>query len=59
MDDKLLFNVPEACRLLNISRSKLFMEMKQDRLDWVSIGNRRLIHRDELHRYASSLKRAA
>ena len=55
MIDKLLYTPAEACRILNMSRSKLYQEMSAGRLGWVNNGRRRFIHKGELERYASAL----
>lgn len=55
MVEKLLYTPTEACRLLNMSRSKLYQEMDAERLSWGNNGRRRFIHRDELERYASMI----
>jgi excisionase family DNA binding protein len=54
--DKLLYTPAEATRVLNMSRSRLYEEMGSGRLRSVNNGRRRFIHRDELERYAASLK---
>lgn len=53
--DKLLYTVPETCRLLNLSRSKLYTEITENRLSSVHNGRRRFFHRDEVERYAQAL----
>jgi excisionase family DNA binding protein len=53
--DKLLYTPAEACRVLNMSRSKLYQELGSGRLAWVNNGRRRFVHKDELSRYAAAL----
>lgn len=53
--DRLLYTPAEACRLLNMSRSKLYQEMDAGRLTWVKNGRRSFFHKDELERYAAAL----
>ena len=55
---KLLFSLPEAGRVLCLSRSKLYLEMEAGRISSVKNGSRRFIHRDELERYAAGLSSA-
>lgn len=52
---KFLFRLNEAAHALGIGRSKLFQLIADGRLKAVSIDGRRLVHRDELERYAASL----
>ena len=54
--ERLLYTPAEACRLLNMSRSKLYQEMGEGRLGWVNNGRRRFVHKEELERYAAALK---
>ena len=57
--DRLLYSPAEACRMLNMSRSKLYLEMDAGRLASIHNGRRRYLHADELQRYVASLKQVA
>jgi excisionase family DNA binding protein len=52
---KWLYRFDEAAPALGIGRSKLFQLVKTGRLKAVSIDGRRLIHRDELEKFAAVL----
>ncbi len=52
---KVLFRLDEAQHALGIGRSKIFELLADGRLNAVRIDGRRLIHRDELERFARSL----
>lgn len=41
--EQLLSSIPDACKALNVGRSKLYDLMEQGRLETVRIGRRRLI----------------
>lgn len=52
---KILYRLDEAWHALGIGRSKGFQLLADGRLRSCKIDGRRLIHRDELERFAASL----
>jgi excisionase family DNA binding protein len=51
----LLNDVKTTCRLLSMSRTHLYEEIKRGRITPVKSGSKTLFHRAELERYAASL----
>lgn len=52
---KLMYQIPEACRLLGIGRSLLYDLMASGLIVTVKIGTRTLVPADELQRLADKL----
>ncbi len=57
----LMYSVyPDAAKALGgMSRSKIYMEIKEGRLSVVKVGRRTFITVDELERYVSELSKTA
>lgn len=53
-----LFSPQQACTYLNISRSSLYVLLKEKRLQSVRIGRSRRIPLDEMTRFIDSLEPA-
>ena len=53
-----LNDVKTTCRMLSISQTTLYEEIKGGRIVPVKIGTRTLFHRDEVQRYVASLGNA-
>ena len=51
----LLNDVKTTCRLLSMSRTHLYEEIKRGRITPVKSGRKTLFHRVEVERYAASL----
>lgn len=56
--DKLLYRVPEACELLGISRSKLYLLIASGELPTVRVGGTRRVRASDLRDFAASLQTA-
>ena len=56
---KLLYDIPEACQITGLSRSRLYIEMAAGRLQWVKVGTRRMIRAVDLQAYVDSLTAVA
>ncbi|WP_067812331.1 helix-turn-helix domain-containing protein [Actinomadura kijaniata] len=54
--DVQLHTVPDAARILSLSRSVLYEEMKQGRLRWVKRGRSRLIPATAIAEYVALLE---
>lgn len=52
----LLNDVKSTCRMLSISRTYLYSEIKRGRLTPLKCGTKTVFHRDELERYAAHLR---
>lgn len=50
-NNRLLLKVPEAARMLNISRSKLYELVKHDQVPYTHIGKSLRLHRDVLNNW--------
>jgi excisionase family DNA binding protein len=55
VDEKLLFKVEEAARVLSISRARLYVEIRRGTLKPVKIGGCTRLPRSELERYVAQL----
>jgi hypothetical protein len=53
----ILNDVKATCRLLSMSRSALYVAKAEGRIIPVKNGSRTLFHRDEIERFAASLKK--
>jgi excisionase family DNA binding protein len=51
----LAVDIPEACRITSLSRSRLYAELRDGRLRANKAGRRTLIPMAELHRWLQSL----
>ena len=58
-DQKALYRVPEAMRLLSLSRSVIYQQIRLGRLRSVKEGNTRLIPADAIADYVALLKAEA
>jgi excisionase family DNA binding protein len=56
MTTSYLYTASEACSYLNISRSSLYVLMREKRIHSVRIGRSRRIPLDELNRFIESLE---
>ena len=56
---RLAYSIPEACRSLSISRSKLYELVKAGRLPLVKIGTRTVIRHEALVAFLDGLDKAA
>jgi excisionase family DNA binding protein len=56
--DQLLIPVPQACAMLGVGRTTLYALIAEGRLPSVQLGRRRLVPREALERFASSLSAA-
>lgn len=56
MTDRYLFSANEACTFLNISRSSLYILLKEKKLRSVRIGRSRRIPLDEITRFIDALE---
>ena len=54
--DRLLYNVPDACRCLSLSRSKLYALIASGRRRSVKIGGARRLRAADLSDYVESLR---
>ena len=52
----LLNDVKTTCRLLSMSRTYLYNEIKRGRLTPLKSGTKTVFHRDEIERYAAHLQ---
>lgn len=52
----IFYRISDLPPLLGFGRSKLFMEIRADRLRTTKVGRRTLVHRDDLDRYVSLLR---
>ncbi|MFN2099616.1 helix-turn-helix domain-containing protein [Altererythrobacter sp. MF3-039] len=50
-----LNDVKTTCRQLSMSRSALYVAVKEGRISALKNGNRTLFHRDEIERFAGRL----
>lgn len=57
--EKLLYDVPQACDLTGLSRSRLYVEMASGRLKFVKIGTRRAIKATDLEAFVDALTAVA
>jgi excisionase family DNA binding protein len=55
----MLLDIREACSALRISRAKFYEEMRDGKIESVSIGTRRLIPADALDDYIERLRGGA
>jgi excisionase family DNA binding protein len=55
----LFHQIPEACRLLGVGRSSVYVLIASGKLASVSIGRRRLIAASEIERFAAELTKGA
>lgn len=51
----ILNDVRATCQLLSMSRSALYVAVKQQQISAVKLGSRTLFHRDEIERFARAL----
>ena len=56
-DARLAYSVVEAAKLVGLSRRQIYEEFREGRLQSNKAGRRRLIPREELRRWLSSLPR--
>jgi excisionase family DNA binding protein len=56
--DQLLYRVPEACQLLGVSRSKLYLLIASGELPTVRVGGTRRVRASDLRDYAAGLQTA-
>lgn len=56
--DKLLYRIPEACELLGISRSKLYLLIASGDLPTVRVGGTQRVRASDLRDYAAGLQTA-
>jgi excisionase family DNA binding protein len=57
--ERLLYDVPEACALTGLSRSRLYLEMTSGRLKFVKVGSRRMLKAIDLQAFVDSLSAVA
>lgn len=58
MQKSYLYSPEQACSYLNVSRSSLYMLLREKKLLSVRIGRSRRIPLDELNRFVNSLESA-
>jgi excisionase family DNA binding protein len=55
-DDRLLYTVPHAAQVLDLSKNTVWNLLRDGELTGVKVRNRRMIARAELERYAAALR---
>jgi excisionase family DNA binding protein len=51
----LLYDINAVCALVSLSRTMIYKEMQAGRLQWVKIGDKRLIRATDLQTWVDSL----
>jgi excisionase family DNA binding protein len=57
VQDPITVSVSEAVRLTGLSRSKLYVEMAAGRLNFLKVGDRRLIRVSALHEFLQLMEK--
>jgi excisionase family DNA binding protein len=59
MPEKLAYSIEEVAEMTGLSRSLLYDEMNAGRLDYIKVGRRRAITRDQVDAFLNAAKQVA